>query len=359
MEIFSLGVKNVQSVESLEFDFPVRDSGGSFVTLVGPSSSGKSALLRAVHALVNNTSSAAVLLRSGAKKFEVGATFNQSYVKIERGASLSTYVLGSDKYTKSGTSVPDDIAKAIGFKDPDLHIRFQFDRPYLLDATSGQAATALAKLSHAHILRDAAAKASKIVRQRASEVSVLQTEQQNAQQSLEALGDVEAQGLVLEDAEQQMGEIQATLERAAQAQNVLTRVSDGIAAVESSQAILDGIPDVSQQFAALADTATKADSVRAAVQRYEGAQSVLSTQRTPISEPMSLALLQVGEKHKFMDQVLWAINSLSAAQQRTSTAETDLVAKVEQRSNIEDQIRVLRESIKVCPTCGQEVGASQ
>lgn len=352
MEIFSVDVRNVQSIESLKFEFPQRESGGSFVTFVGPSSSGKSALLRAVHALVNNTSTAAVLLRAGAKSFEVGAETKQGRVAIERGSSLSTYKVGEEAYTKAGTSVPEDVQKALGFKDPDMHLRFQFDRPYLLDLTSGQAASVLSRLSNAHILRDAAAKASKIVRKATSDLTVLEGEKVAAQAALEGLGDVEARGEQVAGLNSALDAVYTLVSEAAGVQQAVSTYYQRTGAVQAAQAALVDVPDLSEQF----DEIRYAGDWVAKVQHYIEVCRRCKPLAVPVESVAGYAygdVVDLQQKISRFNEALVLVDTIQQIQQEEVPAAHER-AKADVR-DIEAKIAHVRSTLEICPTCGQEV----
>lgn len=155
MPINSITINNFQSIKKAKVDFPAKLSGGSVTTIIGPSSTGKSALLRALKMLARNTSSAPVRVQDGATKATVSADVEGVPVRVERGKSLSTYFIGTEKYSKAGTSVPQSVQDIIKFDSsaPDLHFSFQFDRPYLLDESGTTVSSLIGRLTHANTLR--------------------------------------------------------------------------------------------------------------------------------------------------------------------------------------------------------------
>lgn len=355
MEFSRLTVNNVQSIESLDFEFPQRDSGGSFVTLVGPSSSGKSALLRGVHALVNNTSTAAVLLRSGAAKFSVGLQTTTAAVTITRGRSHSTYSVGDQDYTKSGTSVPEAARQVLGIKESDLHLRFQFDRPYLLDLTSGQAAAALARLSHAHILRDAAGEASKTVRAKTSEVSVLETELSSTQQALSDLGDVEAQGQQVERIKEHVTSLNNTLSRAASAQQALTVLKDARDAHSVAQDALRRIPDISEDLGRVSEAVSRVEQVQQAVDTVAETRRRIDAYQPLPAHDCARRLAALKESFSRLQQVQGAVEGVHTCRQALDQINSQHQQVINNVAEGQREVDAVRDELQVCPTCGQEI----
>lgn len=132
---------------------------GPFTVVVGSSSSGKSALVRALR-LVAENARGVTYVRQGTKQARVSLELvrdegeQPTVVSIARGKGVSEYELflpGAVEptvFTKCGTSVPDALSDVMGFGDSNLWIAGQFDRPYLLDETGSQVAAVLGKLTN-------------------------------------------------------------------------------------------------------------------------------------------------------------------------------------------------------------------
>lgn len=152
-------MRDFQSVALAELEFPRRATGGGITTIVGPSSSGKSALLRAIRAAARNTGSAPV--RAGQKSFQVTLTTDAGDVSLERGPSLSTYKIdragAEELYAKSSVTVPDAVVALLGLRqgNPDPHFSFQFDRPYLLSEPGSSVSRIVGELTNANVLAEA------------------------------------------------------------------------------------------------------------------------------------------------------------------------------------------------------------
>jgi len=155
MTLHRVEVRDFQSIAAADVDFGLREGGGGITTIVGSSSTGKSALLRALRMLMRNTSSASV--RVGQKKTSVTATWDEHTVGIERGPGLSTYTVDSATYAKSGVGVPEGVGKVLMLRTdtPDPHFSFQFDRPYLLGETGSVVSDTIGALTNANVLRAA------------------------------------------------------------------------------------------------------------------------------------------------------------------------------------------------------------
>lgn len=152
--IESVSIRHFQSIESADLAL------SPFVVIVGASSSGKSAFIRALRLLAFNQRGTA-FISHGAKSSSVTAHLSDATVTITRSTSptaTNSYQLTSPElnrtYTKLNATVPDDIASIL--KLSPINFASQFDSPFLLADSPAQAASLLASLTNAHIIFDAA-----------------------------------------------------------------------------------------------------------------------------------------------------------------------------------------------------------
>lgn len=151
--IKDLQVKNFQSVADQKISLGLRESGGGLTLVVGPSSTGKSAMLRAMRLLAYNSTT--VPVRAGEKKTNISISYDSGKsVGVERGKSLSTYTIDKDVYQKAGTSVPKDVANTLKFYG-ESHFAFQFDPPFLLAEPGSTITRIFGEITNAHVLTEA------------------------------------------------------------------------------------------------------------------------------------------------------------------------------------------------------------
>ena len=132
---------------------------GPFTVVVGSSSSGKSAIVRALR-LVAENARGVTYVRQGAKQARVSLELvraegeQPTVVSVVRGKGVSEYELAMPGaaeptlFTKCGTTVPAALANVMGFGDSQLWLAGQFDRPYLLDETGSAVAAVFGKLTN-------------------------------------------------------------------------------------------------------------------------------------------------------------------------------------------------------------------
>lgn len=144
-----VGVRDFQSLRAVTLAV------GKFTVISGPSNSGKSALLRAIRTVAENVDSPVAIVRHGAKNAATVLEFDEGKVAIVRGRSRAEYVLGEERYPKSGKAVPAEVEEFLRFAEVEgerLSFAFQFDRPFLLDDPATQVAKVFGDLTNVTVL---------------------------------------------------------------------------------------------------------------------------------------------------------------------------------------------------------------
>jgi energy-coupling factor transporter ATP-binding protein EcfA2 len=167
-------IRNWQSLRHLDVSL------GRFTVIVGASSSGKTAFMRAMRAAASNVRGAGSITR-GAKATAVTVHTGQHIVTLERGEAAGCYRLtgpdGEHTYTKLAGAVPEAVTRALRL-DPvptggaSLNFAGQFDRPYLLDESGATVARVLGELTNVSSIFAAVREAN---RRRAAAAAALKT----------------------------------------------------------------------------------------------------------------------------------------------------------------------------------------
>jgi DNA repair exonuclease SbcCD ATPase subunit len=178
--ITRLTIKNFQSLRSIDLEL------GGFTVIVGASNAGKSALTRAIRALTSNVNSSSAVT-AGKSAFTISAALDDgTSVSLERGPGKSEYRISDGNtervFTKSGRGVPAEVTEIL----PTSEINFagQFDRPFLLDATSTDVARILGALTNIDKVLAALREAN---RRAVTAGAELRTRERDLEQTLEEL----------------------------------------------------------------------------------------------------------------------------------------------------------------------------
>jgi energy-coupling factor transporter ATP-binding protein EcfA2 len=200
---------------------------GRFTVLVGPSSTGKSAVLRALRLVFRNASGTGYV-RVGTKSTTVEVFQHDPMwsVSVERGSGKSVYTLGGGvpaEFVKCGTSVPDPVAREVDVGDESLST--QHDPPFLLSATGSEIARLFGELTGADVLQRAAVHGQDDARAAKKDIEFALSKIEAANESLAGLEDeVELERRVT---------AAESLERAARAAVGLRALCDKLALVQA------------------------------------------------------------------------------------------------------------------------------
>ncbi len=158
-------VDNWQSLRSIDLEL------GRFTVIVGPSSSGKTALIRALRALASNVRGGGQITR-GAKAAAVTVYTDRFKVTLERSESSGLYRIvdlatGAEQvFTKLAGGVPEAVTAALGIQPAptngaSINFAGQFDRPYLLDDSGAAVARVLGELTNVTTIFEAVREANR------------------------------------------------------------------------------------------------------------------------------------------------------------------------------------------------------
>lgn len=281
-----LKVTNFQSISKADIEL------GSFTVIVGPSNSGKSALLRALKAVVRNVNSPSAV-RVGHKVFTASLGFTGHEISIERGKSQSTYraVLPSgneEVYTKAGRAVPEDVQKILDLPDPDgpdLVFSSQIDPPFLLAETGSVAAKMLGDLTNVSKLH-AAAKEANRRRLEASKIKTIRDEDARsvAERIKSEYGDLPVVKAALDEAQVLLAGVR---EKARKRDRLIELLSDLSLAEAAEKTLEDGLKEIPEP----ADIESLAEKAGAALGKRHMLLDALSTLEKCVTAEDQLVIL--------------------------------------------------------------------
>ena len=149
--ISQITIQNFQSLRNVTLDL------SRFTVIAGESDTGKSAVVRAIKALVTNKGGKDFITH-GEASASVSMALDGHNITWAKGVS-SSYISDVGSFVKTGTTVPDEILEILGIKDIEigdvkvnLNIHSQFDSPFLVSATPSLRAKMLGEVSGINIL---------------------------------------------------------------------------------------------------------------------------------------------------------------------------------------------------------------
>lgn len=307
----SLEIRNFQSLQKIDLEL------APLTVIVGPSSSGKSALVRALSTLFSNrrgtdfishgTSTSVITSRSP----EGTVSLSRSTTAAKNMYTLITPDGETEKFTKLGGDTPPEVSRflKIPSKDP-ITLAGQFDKPFLLADSPAQAAQTLGALTNVHVIFEAAREANRLRLNASQTFKTKTTDLESITTRLEGFEGVEDEQEALEAAE-------TALDAARAAQRRLSALQGHIDTLSSTKA-------------AIAQAKVEADRSVPSVEGIEAAHSRVLTFTETIR-----SLKEANAAVKSQTQLL---ESLSA--------ETD---------ELEKEYTTVLHAMGTCPTCGQEI----
>lgn len=296
---------------------------GSFTVIVGPSSSGKSATLRSIRALVRNTNTPEFVSR-GSTTFSVRGVFEDITVALERGKSKAVYILVNGKerrYDKCGVSVPSDVQDVLRMPDVggvDLNLTTQFDTPFLLNETGTVAANVLGQLTHASTLYDASGNALKMRTRHATAGKAKAAEVIKVTEQLQQYNVLDEQAQLLN-----------------QATKLLEHIKESEAKLAELTNLIDTLTRLKEQYLEVKS-----------VDRQQTEATMLRIQEELVHVQAKCAKLSELEK---------TVNGLSNLANKLKEINKMKASYQAQIEAAEEKQRALLATMKVCPTCGQKI----
>lgn len=310
MSLTRVSITNFQSLKQVDLEL------GVFTVIVGPSSTGKSALIRAFKALASNVRGVQVITR-GQKAMAITARTETTWITLERNERGGTYKLtggdaGSQVFTKLGGDVPPQVTEALRIEpvsDSGGSVNFagQFDKPYLLDESGATVARVLGELTNVTAIFEAVRNANRIRQNAASTVKMRQNDLERVKGTLAGFQGLQDRVRVLDEAEQldvRREDVEKQLAKLRLAINTMN-----IAEMAVQKATLPELPAT--------------DALNAALNRWLDLKAKLS--------------------------------GLAAKQQRYEQIRDEAVAAARDAAQAKNAIELKLDEAGVCPTCGQEI----
>lgn len=328
--IESLAIRNFQSLHHVDLDL------SPYTVIVGKSSSGKSALVRAIKTLTSNRRGLDFLTH-GQTVCTITATTEQGSVTLTRGKATGDnhYTLtptGQDQqtFTKLGAAVPEEVSTFLGIESVEpINYAGQHDYPFMLKDSGPAVAQKLGRLTNVDVIFSAARESNRQKLEASKNLSIRVSDLDGIKDRAKGYAGLKAQHEALAAAEEALGQayalsrdierIKSTWENYSVATGALVRLQElagvpvpSLEAVKAAEARLEAFEAMQRQLVHALGDLKSAKSTKDELQgqvetEQEAYRAKLSTLGHSIAEfmseksssthqsPSGAALIELGE----------------------------------------------------------------
>lgn len=311
MSLNRVAIQNFQSLRDISLDL------SRFTVIVGPSSSGKSAFVRALRTLANNRRGLDFLTH-GERVCTITATTERGTVVLNRSKSNDEnyYELiptgdptAQQKFSKLGGITPPEVSTFLGIPQGNQSFAGQHDMPYLLADSASANASTLGRLTNVSVIFDAAREAKRQALDASKTVRLRSEDLAAAEATLERFEHLDEQQHALSRAEEKISAAYTaarTIERITSARDSLIAAATAVrtltTAAEAPIPDLSPVLDVQQRLSSLL---AARDALISAAESHRAALTVmagLDTQQQALDEDK--AALRANTENIFRERFL-------------------------------------------------------
>ena len=331
--------------------------------IVGPSDSGKSAIIRALRWLVwNRPQGDAFRSVWGGITAVVLNTDKHSIIrrKQPQGNSyfLQTYggAIKDIEFKAFSTEIPEEIVSSLNLND--INLQQQLDRPFLLDSTPGEVAQHFNQIAHLDIIDTGIQAVARWVRELEQDIRVAISHKEELEEKLKQyahLDEFETEVKVLETMETDCVKLQSNSYKLLTHISLIQKIQEQ---VDNSSKILQAEDTVNSVLGLMEnrrETVLKSSKLDRFISDFISCQSALKAHQdyANMEKPVDDILAFIYKRVEKLEEV----NNLFRAQSQIMNAEGEL-------SGEEFNLKQLEELFKknmpdICPLCGQEVKKCQ
>lgn len=255
-----LVIRNFQRHSHLEIDLDEK-----VTTIVGPSDAGKSAVIRSLRWLCQNSPSGIEFLKNGTPSVSVKLIVDGKEIERTKSASNNAYSIDGKELKAFGQGVPAAVADVLNVDD--INFQAQLDPPYWLTLTSGEVSRQLNALIDLSIIDETMKNINRAQGRARVELELAEEKAKSKEQQLEEMqwaGECEIDFGVVQAADKLLGEKKIDLEDLKILDKEITREQAEAAKARS-------------KLSAVAEVGKLAAHIRTQQQVLGGVAGVLST----------------------------------------------------------------------------------
>lgn len=333
---------------------------GPFTVIIGSSSSGKSAVVRALRLVAENARGTSYV-RQGASAAQVAVEIEGSepvldastVVTVRRGKSLSQYEIrppGMHEepvvYTKCGHTVPAGVSEVLGLGESSLWLAGQFDRPFLLDETGAEVARVLGRLTNVTMIYAAVREANRRGAEAGRFATAKQKELDDVTETFGQFQTLPARMKAGQDAEQGVERCEGLVERRNRLSSLTVEFFDADMRASLARENVRSVPDVSR-LTRLHELRQRVEGVLEDLESAEAVVGQAQRVRDNVPDTQNFAALSLRRA-----SLLEALGSLSEAEAHHDELREKVAASREAADQARTQFSEAFAESGSCPLCG-------
>lgn len=277
----SIKVRNFQSLHKIDLEL------APFTTIVGASSSGKSAFIRACQLLTQNRRGTAFITH-GEQTAQVIAKTQNGTVSIKRsktstGPNEYTIIPENGEpqtWTKLHGETPEEVTKFLNIPPHKLNVASQFDPPYLLSESAPEAARILGSLTNVHVIMEASRESNKRKLAASAEARKDKAELAKIKERLPEFAALKAEEKSIDEAEELVYRVRDMDDRIAALSKAIMAVEFTAKEQDRLKKILDAeeLPDITK-LVKVRDAAEDLSGILSSISVFEETMELASTRQ--------------------------------------------------------------------------------
>jgi len=319
--------------------------------IVGNSDSGKTAIIRAIRKLVHNKPSGDEMKSHWGGKLQIEMFTDDAHIVYSKDKEAE-YILGDTHFKAFGTSVPDEIIKALNLSD--VNIQNQLDQPFLLAETPGAVASHFNKVARLDKIDTSTQSINSSIRSINQEVEAGEKQAIAFKEDLKQFEHVEKAEIELEVLEEMEKKLKTAINARERLDTLVSNITEVAFLIKEEAKILKVEPTLNQIFEykdQVKDLDTKCDKIYGIITSWYNLKDKIEyyKQTLLLEEPVLELLELYKERTIVVDRQKSLVELLSSL--------TKVKGQIKQATFVHLRLAEKYKEMfpEVCPLCGLPV----
>lgn len=335
--IEKLRLRNFQAHEKLTIELDPK-----ITTVIGPSDSGKSSIVRALKWLVFNRPSGNEFLRKGSDNVSVSISFDDSKAQRAKGTQ-NIYKIDGQKLEAFGSDVPAHITKALNLSE--INFQFQHDSPFWFAETAGEVSRQLNKIVNLECIDNTLSNLASKMRDCKARCGVLKIQSAATKAEKDSLKSIKQMDKDLRAIEEQEGYAKKTQNKRVVALSFVIDIESHQRVVDRCSMGLDSIHSAITYGQILEDFTSGREKLESCLKEIETLKA-LSTGPVPDTDCLDSSIKEyqdLQEQKKKLSELISGVESFDTIMLDFTHQFTEIQEELEDKMG------------KECPLCGMTI----